>query len=56
MCLQMILGDAVVVSGCFILVWFPYSCSKIWRLYVVYDKQLLVVIPAILLVTIYTGT
>ncbi|KAH9973355.1 hypothetical protein BGW80DRAFT_1459239 [Lactifluus volemus] len=39
MCLQMILGDAVVV----------------WRLYVVYDKQLLVVIPAILLVTIYTA-
>jgi hypothetical protein len=30
--------------------------SKIWRLYVVYDRRIMVVLPAILLLISYTGT
>jgi len=39
LCLQAAMGDGVIV----------------WRLYIVYDRRILVAIPAILLVTAYTA-
>jgi hypothetical protein len=53
---QSILGDLVIVSSSLLCTLALLLISpKIWRLYVVYDKRLWVVIPPLLLVTAYTG-
>jgi hypothetical protein len=54
--IQSVLGDFVMVSSLlFSSLALLLISPKIWRLYVVYDKRFWVVIPALLLVTGYTG-
>jgi hypothetical protein len=54
--IQCVLGDLVMVSSLLLSTRaLLLNSPKVWRLYVVYDKRSWVLIPALLLVTGYTG-
>lgn len=54
--IQSLLGDSVIVSSLRLSTLALISIPpKIWRLYVVYGNRFLGIIPALLLITSYTG-